>query len=102
MIYKSIKFGNVENVTVVEFGLGSLSLVASTSNEGRKSIQINTIDRLPIGTELEMVKTTDEFKPEVVLCFNNKKSFDVFMYYCDLIKKEFDETIPKATEEREA
>lgn len=101
MIHKNIKFGNVKNVTVVEFGKGSLSLVVSTNGKGRQSIQIKTIDPLPVGTELDLVDTSDQFKPEVVLCFNNKESFDLFMYYCDLIKKQFDEPIPETREARE-
>ncbi len=88
MIHKNIKYGNVENVTVVEFGKGKLSITDGT-NDGYLSLLIKSKEFSTIGEVSGDEKTSDEFKPEVAIVFHNKESFDVFSEYVENIRKKF-------------
>ena len=92
MIYKNIKLGNVENVTFAEFGNGTISIVnASKEIDGvlSCSILMKTKEPAPIGEIGEFVDSSDAFKPELVISFKNKESFDVFCKFIENIKKDF-------------
>lgn len=82
-------FGNVEDVVIVEFGNGTLS-VCNGHGENHKSLFIKQKEFSPIGEKGEPTKNTDEFKPEVALVFKNKESFDVFYEYVENVRKEFE------------
>ena len=88
MIHKNIKYGNIENVIVAEFGKGSLS-VTSGDNEDHLSLLIKTVSPGPIGAVGEPTNNSDDFRPELALVFTNKESFDVFYDYVKIIKKDF-------------
>lgn len=88
MIHKNINYGNVENVTVAEFGKGTLSVVDGT-NDGYLSLLIKTKEFSPIGEVSGSEKSSDEFKPELVLAFHNAASFEVFYEYVENIREKF-------------
>ena len=89
MSIKKLKYGNVENVTVVEFGKGTVSLV-NTQNENYKLLLIKEKEFSPIGEIGEFKSTTDEFEPQIVLAFKNRESFDVFKEFINNIETDFD------------
>lgn len=82
------KYGNVEDVIIIEFGKGTLS-VCNGTNEKYKSLLIREKEFAPIGQKGELNKTSDEFKPEVAIVFHNKESFDVFKEYVNNINIEY-------------
>jgi len=88
MIHKNIKYGNVEYVTVIEFGKGTLSIV-DAENDEHLSILIKTKEYSPIGEVTGNETSSDEFKPEIAIVFNNKESFDVFLEFVENIKTKF-------------
>lgn len=88
MIHKNINYGNVENVTVAEFGKGTLSVVDGI-NDGYLSLLIKTKEFSPIGEVSGSEKSSDEFKPELVLAFHNAASFEVFYEYVENIREKF-------------
>lgn len=88
MIYKSTKYGNVENVTVAHFGNGTISICNSTNGIFMKSVNKSKIGEIA-GTE----GLLDEFKPEIAIFFTNKESFDVFYEYVQNVKATFDDPI---------
>lgn len=89
MVYKEVFYGNVPNVTVVEFGEGTVS-IANGKNQDHVSLVMKTIEKHEIGEVLGKDTSSDEFEPEVVICFTNKESFDVFYEYVQNIKKYFE------------
>lgn len=89
MSIKKLKYGNVENVTVVEFGKGTVSLV-NTQNDNYKLLLIKEKEFSPIGEIGEFKSTTDEFEPQIVLAFKNRESFDVFKEFISNIETDFD------------
>ena len=88
MILKNINYGNVENVTVAEFGKGTLS-ITDGANDGYLSLLIKSKEFSPIGEVSGSEKSSDEFKPELAIVFHNKESFDVFYDYVENIRKKF-------------
>ena len=88
MILKNINYGNVENVTVAEFGKGTLS-ITDGANDGYLSLLIKSKEFSPIGEVSGSEKSSDEFKPELAIVFHNKESFDVFSEYVENIRKKF-------------
>ena len=95
MVHKNIDYGNVKNVTVVEFGKGTLSIVDGANNEGFLSLLIKTKDFSPIGEVSGSEKNSDEFSPEIAIVFNNKESFDVFYEFVENIKRKFQTDLNK-------
>lgn len=89
MIHKAAKYGNIENVTVAEFGKGTLSITDGANREGFLSLLIKSKEFSPIGKVSGSEKDSDEFKPELALVFHNKQSFDVFLEYVENIKEKF-------------
>ena len=89
------------NVTIVEFGKGTL-LVTNGTNKigGYKSILIKKKEYSQIGEVNPLTKNSDEFNPEISIVFRNKESFDVFKEYVNNIELEFNQE--KALEEKEA
>jgi len=81
-------YGNVENVTIIEFGNGTLS-VCNGTNEN-KVLFIKEKEFTPIGEKGEFIPTSDEFKPDVAIVFKNKESFDVFYEYVERIREQFE------------
>lgn len=88
MIYKNIAYGNIENVTVAEFGKGTLS-ITDGENDGYLSLLIKSKDFSPIGEVSGNEQSSDLFKPELAIVFRNKESFDVFAEYVENIRKKF-------------
>ena len=89
MSIKKLKYGNVENVTVVEFGKGTVSLV-NTQNDNYKLLLIKEKQFSPVGEIGEFKSTTDEFEPQIVLAFKTRESFDVFKEFVNNIETDFD------------
>lgn len=81
-------YGNVENVLIVEFGKGTLSLTNS-SGESHKSILIKEKEFAPIGEKGKFVETSDDFTPQIVLAFRNRESFEVFKEFVNNIDAEY-------------
>ena len=96
MILKNTNYGNVENVTVAEFGKGTLSVVDGC-NDGYLSLLIKSKEFSPIGEISGTEKTSDEFKPELAIVFYNKESFDVFYEFVENIRKKFQTVLDEAT-----
>lgn len=94
MIHKNANYGNVENVIVAEFGKGTLSVVDGC-NDGYLSLLIKSKNFSPIGEVCGTERTSDEFKPELALVFNNKESFDVFYEFVENIRGKFQNEINK-------
>lgn len=82
-------YGNVENVLIVEFGKGTLSLTNS-SGESHKAILIRENAFSPIGEKGEFLNTSDEFDPQIALAFRNRESFEVFKEFVNNIAAEYD------------
>jgi hypothetical protein len=89
----TINYGNVANVIGVLFGNGTLEFtnsegigIANENSFPTKSILIKSISK---DSEVGKDETSDEFKPEVVLVFQNKAAFDVFYEVVDRIHDEY-------------
>ena len=91
MIHKNVNYGNVTNVTVVEFGNGTIG-ISNAFNDNSKSIVMKTAEPQPIGSDRQAHLNTDEFEPEVVLFFRSKESFDVFFNVVSKIKAEYEQS----------
>lgn len=80
MIYKNTIFHDVEYVTVVEFGKGTVVVGGAIAKDGSQAsvlLKSSTKINLPIGSELGVNSSTKEFDPEVVLYFESPESIDV-------------------------
>ena len=78
------------NVTIIEFGKGTLAVTNATNKkDGYKSILIKKKEFSPIGDINSPTKDSDEFKPEIAIVFYNKESFNVFKEYVNNIDLEF-------------
>ncbi len=88
MIHKSTKYGNVENVTVAEFGNGTIS-ITNGGNDNHLSLVMKTIEKNQIGTVIGGEISSDEFKPELAIVFTNKESFQVFYEFVQNVAKDF-------------
>ena len=89
MITKNTNYGNINGVTVVEFGKGTLSVTNGINPKGHKSLLIKQSEFSPIGEKGDFHETSDDFKPEIAIVFHNKESFDVFKEYVDKIELDF-------------
>lgn len=89
MITKNTNYGNINGVTVVEFGKGTLSVTNGINPEGHKSLLIKQSEFSPIGQEGDFLETSDDFKPEIAIVFHNKEAFYVFKEYVDKIELDF-------------
>lgn len=96
---RKIKYANIDNVTVVEFGLGTVSIV-DAEGEDYQSLLIKTNDFTPIGEITGSEKNSDEFKPELALVFHSKESFDVFFSYVENIKQRFEDELESSLSDR--
>lgn len=86
---KKMKYGNIENVNVVNFGFGTIS-INSGIGETHKSILMKTNDKMPIGNTGIKYESSDDFNPEIVIAFHNKESFDVFFDIVMEVKNSFE------------
>ena len=92
MIRKNQDYGSVENVTIAEFGLGTIGIVGGVNAQnGDVSILMKTDKKADIGSDREVCSNSDEFKPELALVFRNKASFDVFFGIVQRAKTFFEE-----------
>ena len=91
MIHKNIEYGFCKDVTVAEFGKGTLAITDGENDiEGSYSLLIKTNKHIPIGEVSGNEKNSDEFKPELVILFTSKESFDVFFEYVKNIKDKYE------------
>jgi hypothetical protein len=88
MVHKNIKYGNAENVTVVEFGNGTLAIV-DAEGDSHLSLLIKTKQFSPVGAISGSEKNSDEFNPEIAIVFNNKEGFNVFSEFVENIKLKY-------------
>lgn len=90
---RKIKYGNIENVIVVEFGHGTTRVVnSSNKDDGHKAILLGSnSEPKNIGEVGEKFPTSDEFNPEVSIVFWSEESFLVFEEFVKNIRKEYDE-----------
>jgi hypothetical protein len=89
MIYKDINYANVPNVTVAEFGNGTIS-ICSSKGEGYEGILMKSHEQKTIGETGIKYKDSNEFKPELSIVFRNRESFDVFYNAVLEVKNEFE------------
>ena len=89
MIYKNAQYGNVEGVTIVEFGNGTLSVV-SGSNKDYESVLIKKCPKKPIGEIGVKVNNSDDYLPDVAIVFKNEESFNVFFEIVLEVKSSFE------------
>ena len=71
MIYKNGKYGNIEDVVIASFGSGTISLNSAEGSD-HNSILLKTHEAMPIGDTGIKYKDSDDFKPELVIAFDNK------------------------------
>jgi|11BtaG_2_1085332.scaffolds.fasta_scaffold06836_9 hypothetical protein len=77
MIRKNIEFGNLKDVTVLEFGKGDIQVQPSLGDD-YTAVLFKTDEINPIGTEHETKgKDSDWFKTEIAMTFTNVESLDV-------------------------
>lgn len=88
MSIKQSNYGNIENVTIVEFGKGTLSIV-NGCNDAYKSLLIKEKEFNPIGEKGDFKTKSDEFEPQIAIVFHNRESFNVFKEYVNNIDNEF-------------
>lgn len=75
MIYKRARFGNVDNVTVCEFGTGDIEMVQANYDNGAVCLCLKTQKQGEIGrVEEHGYKNTDDMQPQVVLMFARVES----------------------------
>lgn len=85
MSIKKEKYGNTEDVTIIEFGNGTLEIVNGENCE-YKSLLIKSNNKIKeIGEEISYYDNSDVFKPEIALVFHNKESFNIFKEYFNLL-----------------
>lgn len=89
---KKVKFGNTNNVTLVEFGNGSVSFRGGYEKEGQSKFLLFK-EGPPGNIGIERNKTieagADEFEPEIAFKFKNRESFDVFFDLLTIMKNEY-------------
>lgn len=90
MIHKNTNYGNIENVTVAEFGLGSIS-VCSSKGDGYFGLLMKSTEPHAIGEYGVKCDSSDEFKPDLSIVFRNKESFEVFYEMVEQVKGYFEE-----------
>jgi hypothetical protein len=80
MIYKNTKYGNINDVVVVEMGTGDVHMVGSHKVNESVHLSLRSGEPLPIGNILnKKFKTMDEFSPEIVFIFNKIESLDALI-----------------------
>lgn len=91
MIAKNATVGSTENVTVAEFGHGSIQVMNAVYDDGKMLI-LRQEEPHDIGLPDDSTngKTLDEIKPDIILDFKNKASFDVFYEFVEKIRLEFE------------
>lgn len=96
MIQKKVKYGNVENVTIAEFGYGTLRITNSiANNDSYKALLIGSQSNPEkIGSIGIKHTNSDDFNPELVIVFHSEESFSVFEEFVKNIRKEYDENKP--------
>jgi hypothetical protein len=91
MIHRNINYGGTENVTVIEFGKGTLAIVnARNKEEKRKGLLIKQKPFSHIGEVAGHETNSFDFSPEIVLEFSNREGFNVFKEFVSKIDKEFE------------
>jgi hypothetical protein len=87
MIYKNKNYGKVEDVTILEFGQGDILCVPGVG-EKHTSVLFKTHEPHEIGKEHTVGPDSDQFKPDVVMTFNNPGSIDVVIEMLQKAKKD--------------
>lgn len=97
MVHKNITYGNVQNVTVAEFGRGTIGIVDGANTDGHLALLIKSNEVMPIGEVGTHYDNSDDFKPELVLAFHNVEGFNVFYEFVENIRTAFsDDSKPLA------
>jgi hypothetical protein len=88
MVHKNVKISDVEGITLIESGLGTLQVTTGITTEGIHSLVIRGNEYIPVGQESknEEGTTTDDFKPDVMFLFHNEEGLDVILEYLLEIK----------------
>lgn len=96
MIHKNTTFGALENVTVLEFGKGDI-MITHGDNEKHQSVHFKTTESFEVGQVHKNPEgaTSDDFKSEIIMTFDNPNSIDVLMEYLQIAKETL---FKKATE----
>lgn len=98
MIRRNDKYGNVEDVTIVEFGYGTLSITNSIANDySYQSLLIKSQSAPQKIGSIGGIKheNSDDFNPELAIVFHSEESFSVFEEFVKNIRKEYDENKPQ-------
>ena len=98
MIHKNAKYGELEDMDIIEFGNGTLELGLGSVEGHHKAIYLKEIEKTEIGINLG-IKTVTDMNPDLALVFRNKKSFDVFYEFVQCVKQEFE--VDEINEENE-
>jgi len=89
MIHKNANYGAIENVTLVQFGKGTISIVSGTT-ENHESILMKTCPKRTIGSRGVKVEDSNIYKPEVAIAFHSEESFNVFFEIVLEVKASFE------------
>jgi hypothetical protein len=82
-------YGNVEKVTLVLFGKGTVSVVNATGSDHKALLMRSNHQPKKIGEVGEATPTSDDFKPEVVIAFTCEESFAVFEEFVANIRRDY-------------
>lgn len=96
MIHKSHHYGGLPDVTLVEFGSGTVT-VGIGLNTDHVSLLLKTQEAREIGQTIKVSEgaTSDDYKPEVVMAFHNVESLDVVLDFLQKIRQELIARQPK-------
>jgi hypothetical protein len=94
MIRKNIEYGNIKNVTVADFGNGTIA-ICSSKGDGYQGILMKSHEKKPIGEVGKKYDNSDEFNPELSIVFRNYDSFNVFYETVLEVKNEFEKTMDR-------
>jgi hypothetical protein len=82
MIVKKAKFGETDNVTVIELGTGDVHMLGSELGENGETVLAlkTTKEKGEIGVKVNTnAKSFDDMNPEVAFIFNNPDSIDALI-----------------------
>jgi hypothetical protein len=90
MIYRDQKYGAVHNVTIADFnGKGDILVVDGVQADGGTCVMFRTDEPHTIGEEAPELagKSSDDFKPEIIMLFKHKESVDIVIEFLQKAKE---------------
>lgn len=93
MIEKNVTYSQTKNVTVANFGHGSIQMIVGSTTISRQVLLFKSQEPHPIGSvKKHGFKNFDDMKPDVVFQFSNPESVDALIDQLTEIKNQFKKT----------